>query len=488
MQTRILSCVLLSIFFVASVQAGPSRPVPQDFREFPAGDSGPFEATPLTAQLVEGVDSKGAIYRYEVPINWNGDLVVYAHGFRGCFADEATGLLVPLTVDNPPLRDYYLLRGYAWAASSYSKNCYDVKDGVESTNRLVRLFKSEVGEVGKTIITGFSMGGHVTGAAIEMFPNVQCPEGGRRGKLCNRFANILGKLSGGVRYDAAAPYCGVMGDTALFNYFGDFSYGAEAIASEVNPLVESRFPAPPDYETTTLPLVIGTLFSNSGADFPFGLTAQGEKLKNLTRQLSGGDRPIFDQAFPFFQALLFSFSGSDGTVDGILSGNIFDNYKKKYQLDSDPAISADEYQFNSTILRLRADKGVNRSRFLQLERVPVITGRISIPVLSVHTLGDLFVPFSMQQIYATEVAANGRSDLLVSRATRAISHCEFSADELIRDFNDLVAWVEADVKPAGDDILDAANVASPFFGCQFTTGSTGTTPDALRTGVCASAP
>ncbi|MGI9287497.1 MAG: alpha/beta hydrolase [Pseudomonadales bacterium] len=461
--------------------ASHSNSVPQDDRVFPLGDSGAFDSTPLTDVLKEGIDSKGAIYRYEVPVNWNGDLVMYAHGFRGCFADD--GGLEPLRVDNPPLREYYLLRGYAWAASSYSKNCYDVNSGVKSTNRLARIFSREVGKPNRTLITGFSMGGHVTGAAIEMFPNVRCPEG-RRGRTCRRFAAILGKFSGGIRYDGAAPMCGVMGDTELFDYFGDFSYGAEAIAGAVNPLVQSQFPAPEDFATTTLPLVIGTLFD----DFPDTLTSQGDKLKDLVRQLSGGERPIFDQAFPFFQTLLFSFSGSDGSVDGVVSGNIYDNRTRHYQLDGDPAVNADEQSLNDSILRIRRDRGVNPPRFLRLQRVPEITGRISIPVISTHTLGDLFVPFSMQQIYAREVAQRHRSDLLVSRATRAIGHCEFSPEELVRTFDDLVLWVNEGVKPTGDDVLEAATVASPFFGCQFTEGTTGTTPEVLRSGICSQAP
>lgn len=184
MLTRAMLCIAAIVLLATSAFAGNRhQSVPQDDRVFPIGDSGPFEPIPgLTAELKEGVDNKGAVYRYEVPVNWNGDLVMYAHGFRGCVADEATGALVPLTVDNPPLREYYLARGYAWAASSYAKNCYDVKDGVESTNRLARIFKRQVGRPDKTLITGFSMGGHVTGAAIEMFPNYQCPEG-RRGRL-----------------------------------------------------------------------------------------------------------------------------------------------------------------------------------------------------------------------------------------------------------------------------------------------------------------
>ncbi len=487
MFSKIIS--LVASLLVATTAAAGHQSAPQDTRVFPLGDSGTFEPIPgLTATYKEDIDSKGAIYRYEVPVNWNGDLVMYAHGFRGCFI-PGTDSLVPLRVENPPLRQYYLARGYAWAASSYSKNCYDVKDGVESTNRLARIFAAEVGRPDRTLITGFSMGGHVTGAAIEMFPNVRCPDG-RRGRICKRFVNILGKLSGGVKYDGAAPRCGVMGDVEQFNFLGDFGLAATALAAELNPAVQQAFPPPPDFYDNALPQIIGTLFADFGAGFPTDLTPQGQKLKDLTRQISGGDRPIFDQAYPFFQELLFGFAGADPTLDGVLPGVLYDNRRRVYQFDADPALTPEERAFNESIIRVRKDRGVNRKRFLRLQRVPEITGRISIPVLSVHTLGDLFVPFSNEQIYAREVAARGRSDLLVSRATRAVGHCEFSQQELIQTFDDLVLWVNEGVKPAGDDILDPEKVANPFYGCQFTKGSLGPdgTPEALRSGACSLAP
>jgi len=478
--SRMLLAAASALIVAASAQAYPGKPVPQDDRVFPPLVQ-EFEEPgfPFQTIQVQDVDREGAIYRYEVPVGpvpWNGRLVMYAHGFRGCVADPATGALVPLTVENPPLREYYLSKGYAWAASSYAKNCYDVKDGVESTNRLWRIFAREVREPDMTLITGFSMGGHVTGAAIEMFPNIQCPDG-RRGRICERFARILGKLSGGVEYHGAAPACGVMGDEALFDYFGDFGYGAETLAKIAGAPVESQFPPPDDYQTRTLGPVLFTLFEGGDIFTDPVPTEQGEKLKELTRVISGGERPIFDFAFNGFLPLLFSFAGSDGTVDGVVSGNIYDNKGKVYQLDADPMLTTDEQALNDTILRLRQNPRVNQRRFLQLERVPVITGRISIPVISTHTLGDLFVPFSMQQIYAREVAAQRRSDLLVSRATRAINHCEFSPQELIRTFNDLVAWVETGEKPEGDPILDPEAVADPLFGCRFTAGDTGGVTD-----------
>lgn len=65
----------------------------------------PFEA--LSGATAYWGVHKGAGYRIEVPDDWNGSLVMWAHGFRG------TGL--ELTVDNHPLRNFLIPNGYAWA-------------------------------------------------------------------------------------------------------------------------------------------------------------------------------------------------------------------------------------------------------------------------------------------------------------------------------------------------------------------------------------
>ena len=93
------------------------------------------------------------------------------------------------------------------------------------------------------------------------------------------------------------------------------------------------------------------------------------------------------------------------------------------------------------------------------------------PVLSMHTLGDLFVPFSMEQIYARRAAANGDAGHLVTRAIRDINHCGFNTVEMEEGFAALANWVDNGVKPAGDDILTPATVANSNFGCAFTRGS-----------------
>jgi hypothetical protein len=272
-----------------------------------------------------------------------------------------------------------------------------------------------------------------------------------------------------------------MGDEALFQYFGDFAFAAEALAG-----APSEFPPPEDHFNDVLVPTLFGLYDNpdaisAGNGRSAILNTQGEKLRDLTTILSGGPRPGATVSFPFFQQLLFSFAGNDGTLNGVLSGNIYDNLARVYQLDPDPTLNADEIALNDMILRVSRDRGVNKSYPLKLERVPLIRGRISVPVISIHTLGDLFVPFSMEQIYARDVAHRGRSRYLVSRATRAVRHCEFTPEELIETFDDLVDWVDTGIRPEGDDILDPDQVSSSQFGCAF---SRGDTPSRVLLGSC----
>lgn len=116
--------------------------------------------------------------------------------------------------------------------------------------------------------------------------------------------------------------------------------------------------------------------------------------------------------------------------------------------------------------RVTADPQARRTN--GLANVAPTTGDIRIPMLTLHTLGDLFVPFHIEQEYARRVAAKGRSGNLVQRATRDCGHCTFTPTELVTTFVDLVKWVEGGIKPAGDDVLNPAAVAHPNFGCTYT--------------------
>jgi hypothetical protein len=91
----------------------------------------------------------------------------------------------------------------------------------------------------------------------------------------------------------------------------------------------------------------------------------------------------------------------------------------------------------------------------------VTSGNIHIPVVTLHTLGDLYVPFSMEQIYQKRVAAKGNSQWLVQRAIRGATHCDFTVAEQTEAFDAMVKWERDGVKPSGDDVVTPTTVAQP---------------------------
>jgi pimeloyl-ACP methyl ester carboxylesterase len=405
----------------------------------------------------------GAQYNVEVPLNWNGKLVMYAHGFAG------NGNV--LGVGAPSIRRYLIQNGYAWAASSYSKNYYDVRVGVEDTNALALEF-NKIAQANsrplpvpsKIYITGHSMGGHITAAAIE--------------------DEAAATARNKVKYAGAVPMCGVVGDTELFNTFAAMQLSAQAVAGLPS------YPSAKWSEISTL--VTNTLFSA----FPVGttqaaFTPTGLKYKSVVKNLTGGERPMFEQGMLFggsFGSAYGTF-GSDGTVTGILNKNVLDTNAIVYSIDADAPGTAD---LNAKVLKLTEATDANRLRTDGLRWIPKANGEFKIPVVSIHTLGDLFVPFNMEQVYQKRAAAKGNAGFLVQRAIRGASHCDFTVAEQNKAFDDMIKWERDGIKPAGDDVVTAATVAAPTYGCTHTNNALG--PDdgagvtALRAGIAASSP
>jgi len=439
----------------AQAQAACAAPVPSDTQpgyavadpwcDFPGG--APF--APLTdaagaplSQVHAGIDD-GAAWRIEVPHRWNGELVLHAHGYRG----EGT----TVWVDDPGLRAHFVQRGFAWAASSYQTNSYDVAQGVRDTHALTDLFRRVTDrQPGETLITGPSMGGHVTAVAVEHY---------------------RGTFAG------AMPTCGVLGDTDLFDYFTDANVTAAALTG--TPITFPLQP-PPGYPLTYQQQVLGEL-PQLGSGFTAGtpptFTPLGLRWGAAVEQRSGGSRPGFASAFAFWNSFGFApltgipflfglYPGLTGGTANVAAGNVVDNRRTVYQLDGDPRLSPEERRLNAEVLRVAPTAHATPD----LSGIPAVAGDPRIPVLSLHGLGDLFVPFSMEQAYARRTALHGQRLLFVSRAIRATGHCDFTQAELGRGFDDLVTWVHTGRRPAGDPVLSRTLVARPTFGCRFTDG------------------
>ncbi len=398
---------------------------------------------------------KGAAYMVEVPANWNGKLVMFAHGYAGTGA--------ALSVAPPAIRRHLLSTGYAWAASSYSTNYYDVRAGLEDTNALALAFNHIAAQNGRplaapvrTYITGRSMGGHIAAAAVER----------------ETLATAVNK----VRYHAALPMCGVMADAELFNRFAGMQVAALALAGVPNQPF-SQWADVQDKVTSSLFTSFPTAASPT---LPIVTTAKGAQFASVVKNLTGGERPMFAQGFEYGGSYRFAYGGfgGDGTINGILSKSTLDTQALRYMIDGEPEASN---ALNAAAQKIVAQLDANRLRRDGLRWMPAVNGAFNVPVLSIHTLGDMYVPFAMQQSYLMRVTAQGSRHLLVQRAMRGAAHCDFTVAEQVESFEALAKWEQGGSKPPGDDVVVASTVAAPGYGCTFTNNSTG--PDDVKSTV-----
>ena len=346
---------------------------------------------------------EGGGYQIEAPANWNGDVVYYAHGFRGNPPQ--------LTVGPPPIREHLLARGYAWAASSYTKNGYEPGIAARDTLALQKVVAEKLGTPRRQYLYGQSMGGHVTTFSLEQYPDA---------------------------YDGALTECGVVSGHEILDYF--LSWGVLA----------GYFTGYDLYDETRDAGAFGSRLNGDvvpALGSPDEPTAAGRRFISVVERMTGGPRPYFFEGlkanYNFNFVILVNAVGTAGPANAA-SQNIASVY------DIDPALGMTAADLNRLVPRVEANTQF-RDRATYPEFADM-TGKIGAPLLTLHGTGDLFVPISLEQSYRRTVDAAGRGDMLVQRAVRREGHCNFTQDERIRAFDDLAAWVERGQKPAGDDM------------------------------------
>ncbi|SES70068.1 hypothetical protein SAMN04487962_101238 [Marinobacter segnicrescens] len=416
-----------------------------DSREFTVAAELSFEALPGASAYwgtYTGIQGPAA-YTAEFPQNWHGGVIMYAHGFRG-----ESSVVTP-EVPNLAFRNTALALGYAWAASSYSANYYDVRAAVEDTNRLAleltdilrNDWSVDHGDINQYLIAGVSMGGHTAAAAVER--------------------ETLETARYPVAYEGALPLC--QAEQNQFYWLGDYNRVAQELAGLGHLPYE-------DFQQN-LPSIVSNLFvATSGEDAFVPKNEAGQRLKDIAMNLTGGERPIFDEGFssPVWQGAVLGTGGADGTITGILAKDFYDNTDRVYRWTDGPRFTGQERALTAKVGRFLADKGVNPIQDDSVRWMPLVQGDFDVPVLTMHTLGDFFVPFVHQQLYRKGAEANGSQDLLVQRAIRAPGHCGFSGSEFSTALVDLVTWVNFGIRPGGDDVLDPEVVADDQYGCDYT--------------------
>jgi hypothetical protein len=113
----------------------------------------------------------GALWLICVPTSgWNGDLVVWAHGYVAF--NQPLGFY-HIQSEAGYLPDLVQQRGYAFATTSYRVNGLAVLEGIEDIRELVELFPSVAGHrPGRSFLTGASEGGLVATLIDERLPRL----------------------------------------------------------------------------------------------------------------------------------------------------------------------------------------------------------------------------------------------------------------------------------------------------------------------------
>ncbi len=362
--------------------------------ELPQGIEAPlFKTTPAGPAQVEGEIGPGALYALFRPAGWNGDLVLYAHGY--VFPDAPIAL-----PDIDALRDGILALGFGVAYSSYSENGFAIKDGLIRTRQLIGLFTSKLGRPRNTYIIGHSLGGMVTLMAAEKNPGL---------------------------FAGAMPMCSLVGGSRLeTDYIGHVRVLFDYFYPDIIPGAPTAPPSEINFNTL-VPAIIGAISANPFPAFELaGVEQASIPFTSFTELLT-----------TILTALFFNFEATNDLVERAHGHSVFDNTATVY-LDS-----FDDTALNAGVERIASTPDADNT----LEHWYQPDGKLSFPVLTLHTTRDPLVPLFHEPVYAAIVDAAGKSDLLVQRVIDRFGHCEFTLEEQIDAFQDLVNWVENGVKP-----------------------------------------
>jgi pimeloyl-ACP methyl ester carboxylesterase len=387
---------LLSAVVVMTLAGAGQQPLPApvEIRPEPEGvtlEDPAFE--PLPGARADFGRLGGSVYQIEVPDDWNGRLVLEMHGY-GELGPEAR-------VAPPDFRRYLIGHGIAWGASSFSSTSLIPGRAADETAALWDYFARTYGRPTRSYVTGYSMGGAATHVAAERHPD---------------------------RFDGALALCGAAGQTHALRIGTDFfvaaAYAAgvsqaefDAAAGDIGGLVRDRMrPALRDPQVH-------------------------EQFEDILIDLTGGPRPFAREGIHAEEETNWERSQL------LVSAKLARNQDRTYRLGPMSNITSEE--FNRAAIRFTTNDEA-RQAFLDGSET---TGKVQMPLVTLHSTGDGQVPFDQARIYRRSVERAGKSDLMVQRVVADPGHCGFRTTEIETAFEALMGWVERGDKPQGTDDL-----------------------------------
>ena len=350
--------------------------------------------------------SADALFCITMPPFWNGDLVIFAHGYVS--VDEP--LDIPWSqmtfVNNMGevkyMPDVINELGFAFATTSYSENGLAVQQGVDDIVDLVGVFEREVGSPRNIYLVGASEGGLVTTLAIERNPAL---------------------FSGGL------AACGPIGSfTRQVNYWGDFrvvfDYFMDTPDFDVLPGNASNIPASlmNKWDSVYVPHIAGVLGANP-------LT--------VPQIFAVTGAPVFSDPNTFgpttFGILWYNVFATNDAIDK-LGGRPFDNFERVY---SDPLNPALDTLINEGVKRFKAQPAALEEIANNYET----SGNLLRPMVTMHTTDDPIVPVWHQALYTVKVPGVFPYFPYIPITVDRYGHCAFTLEEIQGAFGQLVGMV-----------------------------------------------
>jgi pimeloyl-ACP methyl ester carboxylesterase len=365
----------------------------------------------------DGVHAGGAEYIICVPDNWQGDLIVYAHGYVAF--NEPIGipwdqLIFP---DGTSIPEIMTSLGFAFATTSYSTNGLAVEEGLAEIIDLVSVFKTLYPEPNIVLLGGVSEGGLITALAIEQHPET---------------------------FDGGLSTCGPIGDfREQINYWGDFRIVFDYLFPGVLP--PSPMDIPPelieDWETVYLPAIIEEIQGN-----PFK-TAQ---LLNITKApFDHNDLNTIQQTVEK-QLWYNAFATNDGIEK--LGGQPFDNMDRVYSGLTRSRL------LNRRVERFSADQ----TALDNIESNYQTSGNLTVPLVTVHTTGDEVVPYWHESLYRQKVLNNHASSLYTHIPIARYGHCNFNVIEILAGFGILLLNVTGQQMEGVESVLHSPEAFNSY--------------------------
>ncbi len=315
---------------------------------------------------------QGAPWRIDYPAQWNGELVMYAHGF------EPVGTPRPEPWPGNPASEALLKAGYAVAQSGYRSQGWAVNEAIEDTERLRQQFIAQHPDTRRSWVLGMSMGGAVAIGTLERLP--QHYAGGV--SLCG--ANLPGDVLAGE----------MLTSLVAFEYFFPATNGLppEGLTSPA----AAGLPQMQVYEA-----IAAAVQAN-----PAATATLSKRLELRPDELAG---TVSLHTLVFQQLVTRSGGIPVGNLDTVYAG------------------FGDDKAFNAGVRRLTAD---NAAAAWVARELP-LTGALRRPLVLQYNHNDPSVTPRFEPVYPALAVKAGASPLPRVLPRTGEGHCDFSPDEVV---------------------------------------------------------